>query len=144
MPFPRRNERLISQLSYSIAANSCTNYNPSCLVRPPNSSFLTNASHPSQKYFEKYRENIEEYEEGIREERRRNRLMFAMSSSESESELLPDQDQQNDNHQTPAHNSFSNHPFEGHHHPFHHIFANGRASTSSGFPGPFKMNSNKG
>lgn len=37
-----------------------------------------------EKYFEKYRDNIEQYEESIREERRKNKLMFAMTSSEDE------------------------------------------------------------
>ena len=39
-----------------------------------------------EKYFEKYRDNIEQYEESIREESRKNKLMFAMSSSEDEEE----------------------------------------------------------
>lgn len=44
-----------------------------------------------QKYFEKYRDNIEQYEESIREERRKNKMMFSMSSSEEETEPVPDQ-----------------------------------------------------
>jgi len=110
-----------------------------------------------EKYFEKYRDNIEQYEESIREESRKNKLMFAMSSSEDEEEeelpfpsslQTPGHPSQTPTHLSPMLTPF--HPSQTPSHSSHYgtqfsdnmindLFANGNSNSVSGFGNMFKF-----
>lgn len=110
-----------------------------------------------EKYFEKYRDNIEQYEESIREESRKNKLMFAMSSSEDEEEEEPPfpPSMQTPGHpsQTPTHLSpmlTPYHPSQTPSHSAHYgtqfsenmindLLANGNGNSVPGFGNMFKF-----